>query len=53
MRLYTPNDSPASIIQPDCETTTAIFNSCDGDEDASLRFAVDLLASGQDLIRNR
>jgi hypothetical protein len=47
MQLFMPQDPKANVFHPDFETTYSVFAKFNGDQDASLRYALDLLAAGK------
>ena len=47
MQLFMPHDPKANVYHPDFETTYSVFSKYGGDTDASLRYALDLLAAGK------
>ena len=47
MQLFMPHDPKANVYHPDFETTYSVFSKYGSDTDASLRYALDLLAAGK------
>jgi hypothetical protein len=47
MQMFMPHDPKANVYHPDYELTYSIFAKYGGDTDASLRYALDLLAAGK------
>jgi len=45
MQMYIPADPTINVLRPDFETSSDIFWRYEADEDASLRYALDLLSS--------
>lgn len=46
-QMYLPKDPRANVFHPDFETTYSIISKYDGGPDATLRYALDLLAAGK------
>lgn len=47
MQLFMPRDPKANVYHPDFETTFSVFSNYGGDIDATLRYALDLLAASK------
>jgi hypothetical protein len=47
MQMFLPHDPKANVFHPDFELTYSIFAKYNGDSDASLRYALDLLSAGK------
>jgi hypothetical protein len=47
MQMYVPSDPRVNVLHPDFETSFAVFNKYGGDEDTSLRLALELLTAGK------
>jgi Peptidase family S41 len=47
VQMFMPHDPKVNVFHPDFELTYSIFAKYDGDSDASLRYALDLLAEGK------
>jgi hypothetical protein len=46
-QMYMPKDPRANVFHPDFEATYAIVSKYDAGPDATLRYALDLLAAGK------
>jgi hypothetical protein len=45
--MFMPNQPTANVYHPDFESSYSIFRKYDFDEDASLRYALDLIEAGR------